>query len=451
VKEGTNDELPEGWLEIGFDELNTFKSQTIDPSAYPEEVFELYSVPTFPTRKPEVLAGSVIGSTKQVVEPGDVLVCKINPRINRVWKVMPKTDKRQIASSEWIVMRAKGMNAEFLRTYFSSQVFREILCEDLTGVGGSLTRAQPKRVAKFRVPLAPLAEQKRIADKLEAVLGRVDTCRARLDRVPGLLKRFRQSVLAAATSGQLTEDWREENAANEEWENVQVRDIADEIFDGPFGSHLKTDDYTESGVRVVRLENIGSLQFFEEKQTFISLTKYQTLTRHTLKEHDVIFSSFISEEIRVSLLPKSWSGKAINKSDCFCVRTDHNKCLPKFLAFRLACCSTFVVLGADIHGATRPRINLGQLKDYAFELPPLLEQAEIVHRVETLFALADRIEARLATAQRLVERLTPATLSKAFRGDLVPQDPNDEPASALLERIQSHVRGNLGKHKRTPK
>jgi type I restriction enzyme S subunit len=70
-------------------------------------------------------------------------------------------------------------------------------------------------------------------------------------------------------------------------------------------------------------------------------------------------------------------------------------------------------------------------------LPPLPEQAEIVRRVEALFAMADRIEARLTAARAQVERLTPATLSKAFCGDLVPQDPNDEPASKLLERLQS--------------
>lgn len=114
-------ELPGAWTEVLFDEINSFRSQTIDPSDYPNEVFELYSVPTFPTRKPELLKGSAIGSTKQVVTPGDVLVCKINPRINRVWKVMSKTDKRQIASSEWIVMRAKGMEPEFLRNFSAAK------------------------------------------------------------------------------------------------------------------------------------------------------------------------------------------------------------------------------------------------------------------------------------------------------------------------------------------
>ncbi len=73
------------------------------------------------------------------------------------------------------------------------------------------SRCTKADVRRLRVPLAPLNEQKRIADKLDAVLARVDACRERLDRVPAILKRFRQAVLAAATSGKLTEEWREAN------------------------------------------------------------------------------------------------------------------------------------------------------------------------------------------------------------------------------------------------
>jgi type I restriction enzyme S subunit len=82
-------------------------------------------------------------------------------------------------------------------------------------------------------------------------------------------------------------------------------------------------------------------------------------------------------------------------------------------------------------------LGAGRFAAVEFQLPTLPEQQEIVRRVEDLFAFADRIEARLATAQKTVERLTPATLAKAFRGELVPQDPNDEPASALLERFRA--------------
>ena len=98
-------------------------------------------------------------------------------------------------------------------------------------------------------------------------------------------------------------------------------------------------------------------------------------------------------------------------------------------------------------------LNLGLLRELPILLPPPSEQQEIVRRVEALFAFADRIEARLATAQKTVERLTPATLAKAFRGELVPQDPNDEPASELLKRLRDMDRAapTLVRKQRTPK
>jgi Type I restriction modification DNA specificity domain len=80
-------------------------------------------------------------------------------------------------------------------------------------------------------------------------------------------------------------------------------------------------------------------------------------------------------------------------------------------------------------------ISLSQCLAFELPVPPAEEQAEIVRRVETLFAFADRLEARLQAAQTATERLTPALLAKSFRGELVPQDPNDEPASELLKRL----------------
>jgi type I restriction enzyme, S subunit len=88
-------------------------------------------------------------------------------------------------------------------------------------------------------------------------------------------------------------------------------------------------------------------------------------------------------------------------------------------------------------GVTRLRIDLSMFKGFPIPLPPIDEQREIARRVECLFAFADRLEARLSTAQNEAGRLTPALLAKAFRGELVPQDPNDEPASVLLARISA--------------
>jgi type I restriction enzyme S subunit len=88
-------------------------------------------------------------------------------------------------------------------------------------------------------------------------------------------------------------------------------------------------------------------------------------------------------------------------------------------------------------GTTIKHLTGTSLAQFLLPLPPLPEQLEIVRRVEALFAFADRLEARYASALSSFNRLTPALLAKAFRGELVPQDPNDEPASVLLERIRA--------------
>ena len=116
------------------------------------------------------------------------------------------------------------------------------------------------------------------------------------------------------------------------WKRSSVADVAAQVFDGPFGSHLKSNDYVASGIRVVRLENIAPLRFIENKRTYISQLKYEGLAKHTLLANDVLFSSFVDEEVRVCLIPEELSGRAINKADCFCIRVDSAKCRPKFLA-----------------------------------------------------------------------------------------------------------------------
>ena len=92
-------------------------------------------------------------------------------------------------------------------------------------------------------------------------------------------------------------------------------------------------------------------------------------------------------------------------------------------------------------GSAQPKLNQKNLNTIPHvPVPPTEEQTEIVRRVETLFAFADRLEARLAQAQTAATRLTPALLAKAFRGELVPQDPNDEPTAGLLRRLRGRAR-----------
>lgn len=169
-------------------DINQYSGSTINPLDNPDEVYELYSVPSFDSQYPEIVKGSEIGSSKITVEDGDVLVCKINPRINRVWVVKHYTDHQLLASSEWIVIRNSKMDSNYLKWYFSSPTFRSLLVSQVAGIGGSLTRAQPKQVAKYPVPIVDICEQRRIAAVLDKISGLIAKRREQLDKLDELVK-----------------------------------------------------------------------------------------------------------------------------------------------------------------------------------------------------------------------------------------------------------------------
>ncbi len=432
--------LPDGWTKVRIDALGDLRlGKMLDkaknqglPARYLRNLnvrwfrFDLQGLHTIMVSPGEMEQLSV--------ENGDLFICEGGePGRCAVWRGGSNTLVFQKALHRFRSCGAVIPELLMYQLRFGSDT--GILGAAFTGT--TIKHLTGESLAKYEVSVPPLPEQKRIADKLDALLARVDACRERLDRVPGILKRFRQAVLAAATSGELTREWREARGLPAVWPAASVSEIADRVFDGPFGSNLKSNDYVEFGVRVVRLENIASLRFVEEKRTYIDPVKYEALKKHTLLAGDVLFSAFVDEEVRVCLLPAELGGKAINKVDCFCIRVNPARCRPKFIALRLACRATFEALDEEVHGATRPRINLSQLKNIRFQLPALAEQDAIIRRTDELFALTDNLECLLAVARRSTEKAAPAILAKAFRGELVSQDPTDEPAAELLARIRA--------------
>ena len=171
-----------------IEEINQYSGSTVNPVDNPDTVYELYSVPSFESQHPEIIKGADIGSSKITVEEGDLLVCKINPRINRVWVVKRHTSYQLLASSEWIVIRNRDIDSDYLKWYFSSPTFRNLLVSQVAGIGGSLTRAQPKQVAKYPVPLVEKEEQRRIAALLDKVSDLIAKRRAQLDKLDLLVK-----------------------------------------------------------------------------------------------------------------------------------------------------------------------------------------------------------------------------------------------------------------------
>ena len=202
------------------------------------------------------------------------------------------------------------------------------------------------------------------------------------------------------------------------WAWTRLGNLNVDVFDGPFGSNLKSSDYVDDGVRVIRLENIGPLEFVDEKVSFITEEKYAQLKKHTVGAGDLIFSSFVADGTRVVMLPDHVE-TAINKADCFCVRifgeTVRRRYLETFLATRTA----YEQLVTQVHGATRPRINTTQLKDCPVSLPPVAEQSVIIDELTRKLSVVEVLETELGANILRADRLRQSVLEKAFSGKLV--------------------------------
>jgi type I restriction enzyme S subunit len=188
---------------------------SVIPNREPNAAFVLYSVPSFESGHPDRVVGGAVESNKQAVEPNSVLVCKINPRINRVWKVGEHGvgEGRVIASTEWIVIRAvKGVEPNYLVHFLSTERVRQYLAANVSGVGGSLMRVNATTVGAIQFPLPPLPEQRRIVEQIDTLFAEIAEGEAALAEARKGLDLFRRSLLKAAVTGELTREWRAANA-----------------------------------------------------------------------------------------------------------------------------------------------------------------------------------------------------------------------------------------------
>jgi type I restriction enzyme, S subunit len=280
--------------------------------------------------------------------------------------------------------------------------------------------------------LAPLNEQKRIADKLDVLLARVDACRDRLDRVRGILDRFRQTVLLVAMSGELTEDWRQVSRESAEWQNVLLSEICVSITDG---TH-QPPPQTQHGIPFITIAaiNAGRLQI-DKATRFVSSSYFEQLQASRKPElGDILFS--VTGSIAIPALVDV-SEPFMFQRHIAILKPNSSQIISKFLLYSLSTENIKRQAQAVATGTAQKTIPLSGLRGFVIDLPSIDEQQEIIRRVESLFDYADRLKSRYQKAYNQVEQLTPALLAKAFSGELVPQNSDDEPASALLDRIRT--------------
>jgi len=358
------------------------------------------------------------------------------------------------------------VNASYLFNYILSQ--RKALLS--MGKGGAQQNISQTVLKAYPIPLPPLAEQKAIAEKLDTLLAQVESTKARLERIPKTLKRFRQSVLAAAVSGKLTEEWRKDKQLNapEQLQAIRTRypskpakeglakfhelpqtwdwALVKEVGDVQLGRQRAPKYHQGTNMRpYLRVANVmeGYIDTRDIMEMEFNEKDYE---RYHLSEGDILLNEGQSHELVGR--PAMFKGEV--EGACF------TNTLVRFRP-RLGVSGNFAYMvflsylqsGRFQQIASRTvnisHLGAGRFADMEFPFPTMEEQTEIVRRVDQLFAYADTIETQVNNALERVNNLTQSILAKAFRGELTEQWRKDNPdlisgensAEALLEKIKA--------------
>jgi type I restriction enzyme S subunit len=263
---------------------------------------------------------------------------------------------------------------------------------------GKLTKAGASRI---RIPLPPLDAQRRIA----AILDKADSLRQK--------RRIALQKLDSLTQSIFLDMFGDPAWNPKRFPCLRLGDLASRFSDGPFGSNLKSEHYKESGIRVIRLQNIGVNELLDDDKAYISETHASSLEKHECLPGDILVGTLGNPNLRACIQPE-WISKAINKADCVQIRVKDGTATAEFLATMLNIPSVEMMASGLIHGQTRSRIAMGKLRELIVPIPPFSSQQEFSIR-------CNRVEAaRSITIDdlRQTNALFASLQHRAFRGEL---------------------------------
>lgn len=385
----------------------------------------------------------------------DVLIARMPDPLGRAC-LAPKLRQRCITVVDVAIVRpgTSSVMPKWLMHFLNAPPVRGRI--ELQSSGTTRRRISRSNLSQLELPVPPLPEQKRIADKLDALLARVHACRGRLDRVPTILKRFRQSVLAAATSGELTHEWREARGDDGELQTFQLEDaeaIRDYSFPASWSTRRLSDIATITGgvtkdskKQLADFTELPYLRVANVQRGYLDLSEMKTIRvppervdELLLRAGDILFN----EGGDIDKLGRGWvwSGEipaCVFQNHVFRARLLDSSFEPRYFSWYGNSRGYEYFLARGKQTTNLASINKSVLSALPVAVPPAAEQVEIVRRTQELLQLAERLARSCAAATGRVGALTQSSLAKAFRGELVTHDPDDEPALELLARVRSN-------------
>lgn len=472
-----NDDVPNGWVAVPLSELvSDFRTGPFGSTLHQADYVEggipvinpthLIDGKIFPSQSKTVNRATAERLREYSLNVGDIVIAR-RGEMGRC-AVVGLSDNGWLCGTGSAILRLKqDLVPEFVQMLLSSPAARSYLSE--ASVGSTMENLNQKLLKAMPVLLPPVAEQHRIVAHSELLITRVRFSQERLDKIPLVLKRFRQAVLAAACTGRLTADWREahpranaaplvahlKTPAPESHFDVFEKSAASELPDSwawvPLGGLGRLSGGGTPSKDELRYWN-GAIPWVSPKDMKRDriADSEDHITRAAVEESSVkeIAPGSILFVVRGMILnhtlPTAITDRVVTLNQDMKALTPEIPQMSEYLFIaskHVARAILFEVKEAT-HGTRR--IETPLLRNWAVPVPPLEEQQEIVRRVRVLLDLADRLQARHEQAKTQVGKLTQSVLAKAFRGELVPTEAElarregreYECAAALLERIK---------------
>ncbi|MFQ6181848.1 restriction endonuclease subunit S [Sinorhizobium meliloti] len=422
--------VPPGWLWVPVNSVARQETGHTPSRSHPE--WWGGDIPWIGIRDARLHHGGVIYDTLQTTNPLGLA--------NSSARLLPKGTVclSRTASVGYVTIMGRDMatSQDFVTWTCSEALVPEFLVKALIAEGEGLrkfgkgtthTTIYFPEIRALHICLPPLAEQKRIVAKLDALSAKSARARTELARIETLVSRYKQAVLSKAFSGELTREWRH----GRDWPaSVRLGDVAGSFA---YGSAAKSQK--SGSIPVLRMGNIqnGKLDWTD----LVYTDDKDEIEKYRLVLGDVLFNRTNSPPLVGKTALYNGEREAIFAG--YLIRIVAGPDLDaRYLTYALNSPSgREFSWNAKTDGVSQSNISASKLKEFAFAVPQLEEQHEIVRRIESAFARIDRLAKEAKRALELVGRLDEAILAKAFRGELVPQDEKDEPAELLLARIRA--------------
>jgi len=356
------------------------KGGSLNPAKFPDEIFELLSIPSFDKSQPEIITGSEIGSSKICVEPNDVLLSKIVPHIRRCWVVPEKSRYRQIASGEWMVFRDDRFYPDYLKYFLISNIFHRQYMETVAGVGGSLVRARPAAVENICIPLPPLPEQKRIA----AILDKADSLRRKNQQAIQLADKFLRAVFLDMFGDPVTNP--------KGWDVKQLKEGIISIKSG-WSANGESIPCNSEQLGVLKISAVTSGVFKASENKYVpseTIPKNKALIFP--KKGDLLFSRANTRELVAAtcIVPES-NDNVFLPDKLWKVETNKEKLMPEFLHYSIQQPRFRELLTSQATGTSGSMLNISKAKFEGSDIifPDISSQkkfAEIYWKIQKVFS-----------------------------------------------------------------